>query len=47
PGLGEQSAGLETQIGVTNLVMEPNKLYTPAIASRIALNALLAEKTRP
>uniref|UniRef100_UPI0021822376 NAD(P)/FAD-dependent oxidoreductase n=2 Tax=Pseudomonas TaxID=286 RepID=UPI0021822376 len=50
-GLGQVSANnrraLETQIGVTNLVMEPSKLYTPAIASRIALNALLAEKTRP
>ncbi|MGE7956468.1 FAD-dependent oxidoreductase [Pseudomonas sp. NPDC089530] len=50
-GLGQVSASnrraLETQIGVTNLVMDPSRLYTPAIASRIALNALLAEKTRP
>ncbi|MGE8175549.1 FAD-dependent oxidoreductase [Pseudomonas fluorescens] len=49
-GLGKLSASnrraLETQIGVTNLVMEPNRLYTPAIASRIALNAILPGNTR-
>lgn len=49
-GLGKLSASnrraLETQIGVTNLVMEPNRLYTPAIVSRIALNAILPGNTR-
>ncbi|KPZ12521.1 FAD-dependent oxidoreductase [Pseudomonas syringae group genomosp. 3] len=50
-GLGELSANnrraLETQIGVTNLVVEPSRLYAPAIVSRIALNALLPRTTRP
>ncbi|MEE5152538.1 FAD-dependent monooxygenase [Pseudomonas alliivorans] len=49
-GLGRLSANnrraLETQIGVTNLVVEPGRLYAPAIASRIALNALLPWNTR-
>ncbi|ROM91751.1 NAD(P)/FAD-dependent oxidoreductase [Pseudomonas brassicacearum] len=49
-GLGKLSASnrraLETQIGVTNLVMEPNRLYSPAIVSRIALNAILPGNTR-
>lgn len=50
-GLGQLSASnrraLETQIGVTNLVVEPNRLYSPAIASRIALNAILPGNPRP
>ncbi|WP_122517151.1 NAD(P)/FAD-dependent oxidoreductase [Pseudomonas viridiflava] len=49
-GLGRLSANnrraLETQIGVTNLVVAPGRLYAPAIASRIALNALLPWNTR-
>ncbi|GFM70812.1 hypothetical protein PSCICL_18040 [Pseudomonas cichorii] len=49
-GLGKLSAdnrrALETQIGVTNLVMDPGRLYSPAIASRIALNALFPRITR-
>ncbi|CAB3766841.1 NAD(P)/FAD-dependent oxidoreductase [Paraburkholderia humisilvae] len=44
-GLGRLSAynrrALETQIGVTNLVMPPSRLYTPAILSRIALDSVL------
>ncbi|KAB0499310.1 NAD(P)/FAD-dependent oxidoreductase [Pseudomonas lini] len=49
-GLGKLSASnrraLETQIGVTNLVMEPSRLYSPAIVSRIALNAIFPGNTR-
>ncbi len=49
-GLGALSANnrraLETQISVTNLVMDPARVYSPAIVSRIALNALLSRNTR-
>ncbi|RMR60652.1 NAD(P)/FAD-dependent oxidoreductase [Pseudomonas cichorii] len=49
-GLGKLSANnrraLETQIGVTNLVVDPSRLYAPAIASRIALNALFPWNSR-
>ncbi|GFM81878.1 hypothetical protein PSCICN_25700 [Pseudomonas cichorii] len=49
-GLGKLSASnrraLETQIGVTNLVVDPSRLYSPAIVSRIALNALFPRNTR-
>ncbi|HEY1609304.1 MAG TPA: FAD-dependent oxidoreductase [Paraburkholderia sp.] len=49
-GLGRLSAhnrrALETQIGVTNLVMSPSRLYVPAIASRIALDSVLPHSFR-
>ncbi|WP_063534833.1 FAD-dependent oxidoreductase [Burkholderia sp. MSMB1589WGS] len=49
-GLGRLSAlnrhALETQIGVTNLVMPPSRLYSPAIASRITLDSILPRTFR-
>ncbi|EKG37862.1 putative secreted protein [Pseudomonas syringae pv. avellanae str. ISPaVe013] len=49
-GLGALSASnrraLETQISVTNLVMDPARVYSPALVSRIALNAVLSRNTR-
>ncbi|WP_338927125.1 FAD-dependent oxidoreductase (plasmid) [Mycetohabitans endofungorum] len=43
-GLGRVSAhhrrALETQIGVTNLVTPPSRLYSPAIATRVVLETL-------
>ncbi|MEJ2769379.1 NAD(P)/FAD-dependent oxidoreductase [Mycetohabitans sp. B46] len=43
---GRNRRALETQIGVTNLVTPPSRLYSPAIATRIVLDTLLPRSLR-